>query len=285
MLRPRFAIGQARGRAIMSTDVPRFASVIRHRRRGKHEHTRSVFRDELIISSKAGWDMWPGPYGNWGSRKYLVASLDQSLARMGLDYVDVFYHHRPDPETPLEETMGALDYIVRSGRALYAGISMYPADLTRRATEILSSLGTPCLIHQPNYSLLDRWIEDGLLEVLTEEGVGCIVFSPLAQGLLTDRYLNGIPEGSRAARDDSYLSKGQVTNEMQTTVRRLSDIALSRGQSMAQLAIAWVLRQTAVTSALVGASRTAQIEDAVGALDNTDFSAEELAAIDEILAV
>ena len=245
----------------------------------------STLRDELIISSKAGWDMWPGPYGNWGSRKYLVASLDQSLARMGLDYVDVFYHHRPDPETPLEETMGALDYIVRSGRALYAGISMYPADLTRRATEILNSLGTPCLIHQPNYSLLDRWIEDGLLEVLAEEGVGCIVFSPLAQGLLTDRYLNGIPEGSRAARDDSYLSKGQVTNEMQTTVRRLSDIALSRGQSMAQLAIAWVLRQTAVTSALVGASRTAQIEDAVGALDNTDFSAEELAAIDEILAV
>ena len=244
----------------------------------------STLRDELIISSKAGWDMWPGPYGNWGSRKYLVASLDQSLARMDLDYVDVFYHHRPDPETPLEETMGALDYIVRSGRALYAGISMYPADLTRQASDILSSLGTPSLIHQPNYSLLDRWIEDGLLEVLTEEGVGCIVFSPLAQGLLTDRYLNGIPEGSRAARDDSYLSKGQVTNEMQTTVRRLSEIALSRGQSMAQLAIAWVLRQTAVTSALVGASRTAQIEDAVGALDNTDFSAEELAAIDEILA-
>ena len=218
------------------------------------------------------------------SRRLLKSSLDQSLARMDLDYVDVFYHHRPDPETPLEETMGALDYIVRSGRALYAGISMYPADLTRQASDILSSLGTPCLIHQPNYSLLDRWIEDGLLEVLTEEGVGCIVFSPLAQGLLTDRYLNGIPEGSRAARDDSYLSKGQVTNEMQTTVRRLSEIALSRGQSMAQLAIAWVLRQTAVTSALVGASRTAQIEDAVGALDNTDFSAEELAAIDEILA-
>jgi L-glyceraldehyde 3-phosphate reductase len=241
-------------------------------------------RDELIISSKAGWDMWPGPYGNWGSRKYLVASLDQSLARMGLDYVDVFYHHRPDPETPLEETMGALDYIVRSGRALYAGISMYPPDLTNRAAEILRSLGTPCLIHQPNYSLLDRWIEDGLLEVLTEKGVGCIVFSPLAQGLLTDRYLGGIPEGSRAARDDSYLSQAQVTGKIVFTVRRLNEVAVNRGQTMAQLAIAWVLRQPGVTSALIGASRPAQIEDAVGALDNVDLSAEELTVIDEILA-
>jgi L-glyceraldehyde 3-phosphate reductase len=172
------------------------------------------FRDELVISSKAGWDMWPGPYGDWGSRKYLVASLDQSLARMGIEYVDVFYHHRPDPETPLEETMGALDLIVRSGRALYAGISMYPPDLTRRAVEILRSFGTPCLIHQPNYSLLDRWVEDGLLGVLDNEGVGCIVFSPLAQGLLTNRYLEGIPEGSRAARDDSYLSRAEVTAEI-----------------------------------------------------------------------
>jgi len=240
-------------------------------------------RDELVVSSKAGWDMWPGPYGNWGSRKYLVASIDQSLARMGLDYVDIFYHHRPDPETPLEETMGALDYIVRSGRALYAGISMYPADLTRRAVEILRSLGTPCLIHQPNYSLLDRWIEEGLLDVLSEEGVGCIVFSPLAQGLLTDRYLDGIPEGSRAARDDSYLSKGQVTDEVVATVRRLNEVAAARGQTMAQLAIAWVLRQPGVTSALIGASGPAQIEDAVAALDNLDLSDDELTAVDEIL--
>ena len=242
-----------------------------------------AFRDELVISSKAGWDMWPGPYGDWGSRKYLVTSLDQSLTRMGLDRVDIFYHHRPDPETPLEETMGALDFIVRSGRALYAGISMYPPELTRRAAEILRSLGTPCLIHQPNYSLLDRWIEDGLLEVLSEEGIGCIVFSPLAQGLLTDRYLAGIPEGSRAARDDSYLSRDEVTGEIVAMVRRLDELASARGQSVAQLAIAWVLRQPGVTSALVGASRPAQIEAAVGALDNPDFSAEELAAIDEIL--
>jgi L-glyceraldehyde 3-phosphate reductase len=244
----------------------------------------SALRDELVISSKAGWDMWPGPYGNWGSRKYLVASLDQSLARMGLDYVDIFYHHRPDPETPLEETMGALDFIVRSGRALYAGISMYPAELTRQAVETLRSLGTPCLIHQPNYSLLDRWIEDGLLDVLVEEGVGCIVFSPLAQGLLTDRYLDGIPTGSRADRDDSYLSRAQVTDEVVSAVRRLSEVASDRGQSMAQLAIAWVLRQPGVTSALIGASRPSQIEDAVGALDNLAFSTEELAAIDQILA-
>ena len=242
------------------------------------------YRDELVISSKAGWDMWPGPYGDWGSRKYLVASLDQSLQRMGLDYVDIFYHHRPDPETPIEETMGALDFIVRSGRALYAGISMYPADMTRRAVEVLRSLGTPCLIHQPNYSLFDRWIEDGLLDVLDNEGVGCIVFSPLAQGLLTDRYLDGIPEGSRASRDDSYLSKAQVTGDVVSTVRRLSEIASKRGQSMAQLAIAWVLRRPGVTSALIGASQPAQIEHALGALGTTGFSPDELAAIDEILA-
>jgi L-glyceraldehyde 3-phosphate reductase len=203
---------------------------------------------------------------------------------MGLDYVDIFYHHRPDPETPLEETMGALDFIVRSGRALYAGVSMYPPELTRKALEILRSLGTPCLIHQPNYSLLDRWIEDGLLDVLSEEGVGCIVFSPLAQGLLTDRYLDGIPEGSRAARDDSYLSRSQVTAEVVAKVRRLSEIASNRGQSMAQLAIAWVLRQPGLTSALIGASRPSQIEDAISALENLTFSSEELGAIDEILA-
>lgn len=241
------------------------------------------YRDELVISSKAGWDMWPGPYGNWGSRKYLVASLDQSLRRMGLDYVDIFYHHRPDPGTPLEETMGALDFIVRSGRALYAGISMYPPDLTRRAVEMLRSLGTPCLIHQPNYSLLDRWVEDGLLDVLGDVGVGCIVFSPLAQGLLTDRYLDGIPEGSRAAREDSYLSKDRVTPDLLLTVRRLNEIAAARGQTMAQLAIAWVLRQPAVTSALIGASRSSQIEDAVAALERLDFDTGELAAIDGIL--
>jgi L-glyceraldehyde 3-phosphate reductase len=242
------------------------------------------WRDELLISSKAGWDMWPGPYGDWGSRKYLVASLDQSLARMGLDYIDIFYHHRPDPETPLEETMGALDFIVRSGRALYAGISMYPPDLTLRAAEMLRSLGTPCLIHQPNYSMLDRWIEGGLLDALDDEGVGCIVFSPLAQGLLTDRYLDGIPEGSRAARDDSYLSKEQVSDDVMATVRRLNEVASARGQSMAQLAIAWVLRQPGVTSALIGASRPSQIEDAVAALGGLGFSREELSKIESILA-
>ena len=241
------------------------------------------FRDELIISSKAGWDMWPGPYGDWGSRKYLVASLDQSLARMGLDYVDIFYHHRPDPETPLEETMGALDFIVRSGRALYAGISMYPPDLTRRAVEMLRSLGTPCLIHQPNYSLLDRWVEDGLLEVLTDEGVGCIVFSPLAQGLLTDRYLEGIPAGSRAARDDSYLSRNAVTEKLVDTVRQLNEVAEARGQTMAQMAVAWVLRQPGVTSALIGASQPGQIEEAVAALDHLEFGADELETIEAVL--
>ena len=242
------------------------------------------FRDELIISSKAGWDMWPGPYGDWGSRKYLVASLDQSLARMGLDYVDIFYHHRPDPETPLEETMGALDFIVRSGRALYTGISMYPPDLTRRAVEMLRSLGTPCLIHQPNYSLLDRWVEDGLLEVLTDEGVGCIVFSPLAQGLLTDRYLEGIPAGSRAARDDSYLSRNAVTEKLVDTVRQLNEVAAARGQTMAQMAVAWVLHQSGVTSALIGASRPGQIEEAVAALDRLQFGADELETIDAVLS-
>jgi L-glyceraldehyde 3-phosphate reductase len=242
------------------------------------------YRDELVISSKAGWDMWPGPYGDFGSRKYLVASLDQSLKRMGLEYVDIFYHHRPDPETPLEETMGALDYIVRSGRALYAGISMYPPDLTRQATKILHQMGTPCLIHQPNYSLFDRWVEDGLLDALAEEGIGCIVFSPLEQGLLTDRYLKGIPVDSRAGKPDTYLSQEDVTEEKVGKVRKLNEIAQKRGQSMAQLALAWVLRQPAVTSALVGASRVSQVEDSVATLNRLDFSQEELSAIEKILA-
>ncbi len=240
-------------------------------------------RDELVISSKAGWDMWPGPYGNWGSRKYLIASLDQSLKRMGLDYVDIFYHHRPDPETPLEETLGALDQIVRSGKALYVGISQYGPEQTARAAGMLRSLGTPLLIHQPNYNMFDRWVEDGLLEVLQQEGIGAIVFSPLAQGLLTNRYLKGIPDGSRASRRVSYLRPEEVTDEVVARVRKLNVIAQKRGQSMAQMAIAWVLRQAAVTSALVGASSVEQIENNVAALDNLDFSFEELRAIDEVL--
>jgi L-glyceraldehyde 3-phosphate reductase len=242
------------------------------------------YRDELIISSKAGWDMWPGPYGNFGSRKYLVASLDQSLKRMGLEYVDIFYHHRPDPETPLEETMGALDYIVRSGRALYSGISMYPVELTRQAASILRQLGTPCLIHQPNYSLFDRWIEGGLLDVLDKEGIGCIVFSPLDQGLLTNRYLEGIPEDSRAGKPDTYLSREDVNEDKLSKVRRLNEIAQKRGQSMAQMALSWVLRQQAVTSALIGASKVSQVEDGVATLNRLDFSQDELSSIEKILA-
>lgn len=242
------------------------------------------YRDQLVISSKAGWDMWPGPYGDFGSRKYLVASLDQSLKRMGLEYVDIFYHHRPDPETPLEETMGALDYIVRSGRALYAGISMYPDDMTRQAANILKNLGTPCLIHQPNYSLFDRWIEGGLLDVLTQEGIGCIVFSPLDQGLLTDRYLKGIPTDSRAGKPDTYLSREDVSDDKLAKVRLLNEMAHKRGQTMAQMALAWVLRQPAVTSALVGASRVSQVEDSVATLSKLEFSPEELNAIEMILA-
>lgn len=240
-------------------------------------------RDEMIISSKAGWDMWPGPYGNWGSRKYLIASLDQSLKRMGLDYVDIFYHHRPDPETPLEETMAALDHIVRSGRALYVGISQYGPEQTRQAASILRQMGTHLLIHQPNYNMFDRWIEDGLLDVLPSEGMGSIVFSPLAQGILSDRYLNGIPEGSRASRRNSYLSAEEVTPDLIKKVRKLNVIAQNRKQSMAQMALAWVLRQPAVTSALVGASSVEQIENNVAALQNLDFSFEELRAIDEVL--
>ena len=243
------------------------------------------YRDELVISNKAGYLMWPGPYGEWGSRKYLVASLDQSLKRMGLEYVDIFYSHRPDPETPLEETMAALDFIVRSGRALYAGISTYSPEQTRRAAAILRGLGTPCLIHQPRYNMFDRWIEDGLLDTLAEEGIGCICFSPLDQGILTDKYLREIPADSRAARLDNQFHWGdRVTPERIAQVRRLDAIARARGQTLAQMAIAWVLRHPGMTSALIGASKVRQIADAVGALDNLAFTAEELAGIEEILA-
>ncbi|NHC14162.1 L-glyceraldehyde 3-phosphate reductase [Motilibacter deserti] len=239
------------------------------------------YRDELVISTKAGWDMWPGPYGEFGSRKYLLASLDQSLQRMGVDYVDVFYSHRPDPETPLEETMGALDTAVRQGKALYVGISSYSPERTRRAAEILRELGTPLLIHQPSYSMLNRWIEHGLLDTLAEAGSGAIVFSPLAQGLLTDKYLGGVPEGSRAAQGGSSLSNDMLTEENLARVRALNEIAQRRGQSLAQLAIAWALRDPRVTSALVGASSVRQLEDNVAALDRLDFTPEELAEIDQ----
>jgi L-glyceraldehyde 3-phosphate reductase len=241
------------------------------------------YRDEMIISSKAGYYMWPGPYGEWGSRKYLVSSLDQSLKRMGLDYVDIFYHHRPDPDTPLEETMGALDYIVRSGRALYAGISNYKPEQAAEAARILRSLGTPCLIHQPSYSILNRWIENGLTDVLEKEGVGCIVFSPLAQGLLTDKYLGGeIPAGSRASKPSGFLKAKDITPEKLDKVRRLNAMAQQRGQTLAQMAIAWVLRRPVVTSALIGASRVEQIDDAVAALSNLEFSQAELDEMDSI---
>jgi L-glyceraldehyde 3-phosphate reductase len=241
------------------------------------------YRDELIISTKAGWDMWPGPYGNWGSRKYLLASLDQSLKRMGLDYVDIFYSHRADPETPVEETMSALDQAVRSGKALYAGISSYDAAQTATAVKILRELGTPCLIHQPRYSLLDRTPEKGLLDVLGTEGVGAIAFCPLAQGLLTDRYLDGIPEGSRASKPYSFLKKNQVNEQILRQVRELNRVARERGQSLAQMALAWALRDGRMTSALIGASRVEQIEQNVAALTNLGFSTEELARIDAIL--
>jgi L-glyceraldehyde 3-phosphate reductase len=242
------------------------------------------YRDELVISSKAGWDMWPGPYGDFGSRKYLLASLDQSLARMGLDYVDIFYHHRPDPETPLEETMGALDAAVRQGKALYVGISAYSPEETRRAASLLRELGTPCLIHQPQSSMFDRSPEDGLLTVLEEEGIGCIPFSPLAQGMLTDKYLDGIPDDSRAAKPHGFLERGEVTDHVVQQVRRLRDVARARSQSIAQLALAWVLRQPAVTSVLIGASRVGQIEECVGALGNLAFTPDELSEIDRILS-
>jgi L-glyceraldehyde 3-phosphate reductase len=237
------------------------------------------YRDELVISTKAGYDMWPGPYGEWGSRKYLLASLDQSLRRMGLDYVDIFYSHRFDPSTPLEETMGALDTAVRQGKALYAGISSYTAEQTHEAVQIMRSLGTPILIHQPSYSLINRWIEGGLLDVLREEGIGCIAFSPLGQGLLTDKYLDGIPEGSRASRDSS-LSPDSLDEPTLAKVRALNAVAAGRGQSLAQLALAWVLREERVTSALIGASSVEQLEANVVALDGLSFSEDELAEID-----
>ena len=236
-------------------------------------------REELVLSTKAGYDMWPGPYGDWGSRKYLLASLDQSLARLGLEYVDVFYSHRLDPETPLEETMGALDTAVRQGKALYAGISSYSAAKTREAAAILRALGTPLVIHQPSYSMFNRWIEPGLLDALEDEGIGCIAFSPLAQGLLTDRYLHGVPEGSRASLDLS-LSTDLLTEETLAKVRALNEIAAGRGQTLAQLAVAWVLRDARVTSALIGASSVEQLEANVAALERADFAPDELAEID-----
>ncbi|ELY3760090.1 L-glyceraldehyde 3-phosphate reductase [Cronobacter universalis] len=242
------------------------------------------YRDELIISTKAGYTMWDGPYGDWGSRKYLISSLDQSLKRMGLEYVDIFYHHRPDPETPLEETMRALDHIVRQGKALYVGISNYPADRAREAIDLLAQLGTPCVIHQPKYSMFERWVEDGLLDLLQEKGVGSIAFSPLAGGQLTDRYLNGIPADSRAASGSRFLNPDQITPEKLEKVRQLNDLAVQRGQKLSQMALAWVLRDEKVTSVLIGASKTSQIDDAVGMLANRNFSAEERQAIEAILA-
>jgi len=241
-------------------------------------------RDEMIISTKAGYLMWPGPYGEWGSKKYLVASLDQSLRRMGLEYVDIFYSHRPDPETPLEETMAALDLVVRQGKALYAGISNYKPPEARKAIEILKRLGTPCLIHQPSYSMLNRWVEGGLLDVLHEEGVGCIAFSPLARGLLTDRYLDGIPADSRAAGPSVFLKPGEITEAVRARLRLLNDIASARGQSLAQMALAWVLRSGRVTSVLIGASRPSQIDDCAGIVASPPFSAAELGKIDSVLA-
>jgi len=237
------------------------------------------YRDELVISTKAGYDMWPGPYGDWGSRKYLLASLDQSLARMGLDYVDIFYSHRADPDTPLEETMGALATAVTSGRALYAGISSYSPQRTAQAAAILRDLGTPLLIHQPSYSILNRWIEDGLLDTLAREGIGCIAFSPLAQGLLTSKYLNGVPVGSRASRTDSSLSAGQLSEQNLAQVRALDEIARARGQSLAQMALTWALRDDRVTSVLVGASSVAQLEENLEAAGHEGFTRDELTAI------
>src|SRR3972149_3785659 len=247
-------------------------------------HDLKPFRDELLVTSKAGYLMWPGPYGDRGSRKYLIASLDQSLKRLGLDYVDIFYHHFPDPETPLEETMGTLDYIVRSGRALYVGISQYKPEGTKQAAQILRSLGTPLLIHQPNYNMFDRWIEQGLLDVLKEEGVGSIVFSPLAQGLLTDKYLKDFPSDSRDGKEYiRFFNSDNVTEAKLDKVRKLNDLAKERNQSLAQMSLAWVLRQPVVTTALIGASKVSQIEDAIGALQNLNFSNDELKRIDEIL--
>lgn len=241
------------------------------------------WRDELIISSKAGYTMWPGPYGDWGSKKYLVASLNQSLQRMGLEYVDIFYHHRPDPDTPLEETMAALDLLVRQGKALYVGLSNYPADRARQAFSILQQLGTPCVIHQPKYSMFERWVEPELLDTLEENGVGSIAFSPLAGGLLTDRYLHGIPQDSRVASGSQFLQPDQLTEDKLGKIRRLNALAQQRGQKLSQMALAWVLRGDRVTSALIGASKTSQIEDAVGMLANRTFSDDEIKQIEQIL--
>ncbi len=243
------------------------------------------YRDELIISSKAGWSMWPGPYGDWGSKKYLVASLDQSLKRMGLDYVDIFYHHRPDPKTNLEETMMALDLIVRQGKALYVGISSYKPEEAGDAFEILNDLGTPCLIHQPRYSMLDRWVEDGLLDLLEEENVGCIAFSSLAQGLLTNKYLNGIPEDSRVGRhlENGAITEGQITDTVIEKVKKLNSIASERNQTLAQMSLAWILKDERITSIALGASKPKQVTDAIDAIKNYNFSKEELSKIEFIL--
>ncbi|WP_207534673.1 L-glyceraldehyde 3-phosphate reductase [Desertivirga arenae] len=241
------------------------------------------YRDELIISSKAGYDMWEGPYGNWGSKKYLVASLDQSLKRMDLDYVDIFYHHRPDPETPLEETMAALDLIVRQGKALYVGISNYRPEEALKAFRILKDLGTPCLIHQPKYSMFERWVEDGLLDLLEKEGVGCIPFSPLAQGLLTDKYLHGIPEDSRVATSGKFLNESHITPEKISKITQLNEVAKQRGQKLAHMALAWLLKDKRVTSVLIGSSKPEQIVDSIKALQNTTFSYEEITTINGIL--
>lgn len=243
------------------------------------------YRDEMVISTKAGYYMWPGPYGDWGSRKYLVSSLDQSLKRMGLEYVDIFYHHRPDPETPLEESMAALDYIVRSGRALYVGISSYDAERTAQAAAILKRLGTPCLIHQPLYNMMNRWVEQGLSDVLIEEGVGCIPFCPLAQGLLTGRYLQGIQPDSRAAKPHGFLKKEQISPDVMEKVRALSEIASARDQSLAQMSLAWLLGRPSVTSCLIGVSRVDQLDENVATLKSLDFSEQELRQIDEVLGL
>ncbi|WP_163379072.1 L-glyceraldehyde 3-phosphate reductase [Cyclobacterium sp. SYSU L10401] len=243
-----------------------------------------ALRDELIISSKAGWDMWPGPYGNFGSKKYLIASLDQSLKRMGLDYVDIFYHHRPDPKTPLEETMGALDLMVRQGKALYVGISQYNAADTAKASQLLKEMGTPCLIHQPRYSMMDRWVEDGLLDTLESEGIGAIAFSPLEQGVLTNKYLKGFPEDSRAVRDGRYLDTEKITPELLAKVEKLNEIARERGQSLAQMAIAWLLKDKRITSVLVGVSRASQLKDNADSLNKLEFSNAELGEIEKIIS-
>ena len=242
------------------------------------------WRDEIIITTKAGYYMWPGPYGEWGSRKYLLSSLDQSLKRMGVEYVDIFYSHRPDPETSLEETMGALAHAVRSGKALYVGLSNYKPEETTRAAKILRDLGTPCLIHQPRYSMLDRWVEPQLLATLEAEGIGCTVFSPLAKGVLTDRYFKGIPADSRAGHDQRFLRPGDITDAVVAKAKKLNELAQSRGQTLAQMALAWVLRHKVVTSALIGASRVSQVDDCVGATKNLNFTADELAQIEKVLA-